>query len=269
MANYESYNPDENGHINFKSVENETWKRLYHNQIEVIQGRACQEYINGLAILDLATDRIPQIYEVTEKLKRATNWALEPVPAVIGPTKFFTLLASRKFPCASFIRTREDFFYIKEPDIFHEIFGHCPMLTDDRFARFVEEYGKFALSCTKDEKKFLFRLFWFTVEFGLIKTSEGNRIYGGGILSSIHETKSALNNEQIQYEDFDLLTSFRTPYRIDLPQKLYFVINNFDQLYSLFDSNVKEVMQEAQSLGDLQPKFPLVDDKGDIPSYTN
>ena len=261
--------PDSNGDMPFTQEEDEIWRRLFDQQIEVIQGRACSEYILGLEKLNFPTDRVPMPKEVGESLRACTGWIPEPVPAVIGPTAFFTLLANKKFPAACFIRREEDFLYIKEPDIFHEFFGHLPMLTNQYYADFVEAYGKFALTCDKKHFKYLFRLFWFTVEFGLIKTDEGDRIYGGGILSSIGETKTALNNNEVQYIDFDILTAFRTPYRIDIPQTLYFKIESFKQLYGALSVDLKAVIEKAAELGDIKPLFVPFDGKGDELEYTN
>lgn len=269
MKSYESYIPNEDGSLNFNRGENEIWSELYEQQMPIVRPRACREFLIGLERLDLPRHRVPYPIEVSRQLDHWTGWQAEPVPAVIGPKKFFTLLANRQFPCATFIRRREDFSYIKEPDIFHEIYGHCPMLTDEYFAKFVEQYGKFALMCSSLERRYLFRLFWFTVEFGLIKNDRGEKIYGGGILSSIHETQSALNNPDVQYENYDLLKIFRTPYRIDQPQKLYFIIESFEQLYHSLQQDPRKIIQEAARLGDLKPKIPFLDGRGEILEYTN
>jgi phenylalanine-4-hydroxylase len=271
MSKYESYTPDEDGNIPFTSTENKTWKKLFQQQIGIIQGRACDEFLEGLKILNLEQNQIPTLREVSRELKKTTGWLVEPVPAVIPAKDFFELLANKKFPCATFIRSEQDFSYIKEPDIFHELFGHCPMLTQPEFADFVSEYGKFSLSCQPYQRKYLFRLFWFTVEFGLINTPKGIQAYGGGILSSPSETKSSVDNsvDDIQYENLDPLTVFRTPYRIDLPQKLYYVINSFQDLFSLKTTDLKSMIEQAAILGDIKPKFPLLDGKGDILEYTN
>ena len=266
---YESYIPQEDGSLAFTIQEDDIWHRLYEQQIEVIKGRACREYIQGLEDLNLSNQRVPYPVEVTKTLKKYTGWIAKPVPAVIGPREFFTILSEKQFPCACFIRREEDFYYIKEPDIFHEVFGHMPLLTNKHYADFVQEYGRFALTCDKSEWKYLFRLFWFTVEFGLIKTSEGDRIYGGGILSSIGETKTALKNPNVEYIDFDILTCFRTPYRIDIPQTLYFKIESFEQLYKSLQVDLKQLIVQAKELGDITPKFTPVDGKGDELEYTN
>ena len=166
---YEAKVPDENGIIPYTDEEHSVWRDLYARQIEVIQGRVCQEFLDGLEILDLPTDRIPQPKEVSEILRERTGWEVAPVPALINFDKFFKLLAEKKFPAASFIRTRESMDYLQEPDIFHEIFGHTTMLTHQAFADFTHAYGLAGIKATKQERVFLARLYWFTVEFGLIQ----------------------------------------------------------------------------------------------------
>lgn len=266
---YKSYTPAKDGSLAFTEIENQIWNRLFDQQIEVIKDRACDEFTLGLNKLNLPIKRVPFPIEVSRTLTEHTGWIAEPVPAVIGAKDFFTLLANRKFPAACFIRNEDDFHYIQEPDIFHEIFGHCPLLTNQHYANFIEKYGKFALTCKKEERKYLFRLFWFTIEFGLIKTENGDRIYGGGILSSIEETQSALNNSKVQYEDFDLLKIFRTPFRIDIPQTLYFRIDSLKQLFESLDQDLNAVISEAARLGDIKPMFNPVDGQGDQLEYTN
>src|SRR5204863_5824865 len=139
-------------------------------QIPVVQNRACNEYIEGIKLLNLPHDRIPQCPEVSKILKQATGWALEPVPALIPFSQFFQLLANRKFPAATFIRRREELDYLQEPDMFHEVFGHCPMLTHKAVADFTHTYGKLGLEASHEDQVMLAKLYWFTIEFGLIQT---------------------------------------------------------------------------------------------------
>ena len=148
---------------------------------------------------------------MTEAFKQTTGWSVVPVPAMIKPEQFFELLANKKFPAATFIRTPEDLDYLQEPDIFHEFFGHCPMITYQPFADFMQTYGKLALLAKTEHRSFLSRLFWFTVEFGLIQTDQGVRCYGGGILSSKNETVYAVESDIPQRKPFDLIEVLRTP----------------------------------------------------------
>jgi phenylalanine-4-hydroxylase len=196
MSNYVAKQPGENGHIEFTDEENGTWKLLYQRQADIIKGRACDAFIEGLDKLNMPKDRVPQCYEVTERLQHLTGWSVIPVPAMISLKQFFTMLSHREFPAASFIRRREELDYLKEPDIFHEYFGHCPMITDQKIADFMEWYGETALTAPKEVQSLLGRLFWFTIEFGLIQSKEGIRIFGGGILSSFEETQFAVDSEE-------------------------------------------------------------------------
>ncbi|MBT8058360.1 MAG: phenylalanine 4-monooxygenase, partial [Gammaproteobacteria bacterium] len=178
------------------------------------------------------------------------------VNALIPFTEFFELLASRRFPVATFIRTREDFDYIQEPDVFHEVFGHTPPLTDHRFAAFVEAYGKAGLAADPKDHAMLARLFWFTVEFGLVNTDEGVRAYGSGIMSSPGELIYAVESNKPERKPFDPVDVLRTPYRIDILQPIYFVIDSFDQLFELAQSDLLGYVQQARELGMHEPKFP-------------
>ncbi len=188
-SQYVSKQPDENGIIHWTDEENAIWKDLVERQLECIPGKACDEYMKGLELLNLPKDRLPQLHELNEVLERETGWQVAAVPALIPFDEFFRLLANKQFPVATFIRTREEFDYLQEPDIFHEIFGHCPLLTNPAFAHFTHQYGKLGYAATPKERVYLARLYWFTVEFGLLQTKEGTRIYGGGILSSPAETE--------------------------------------------------------------------------------
>jgi phenylalanine-4-hydroxylase len=252
---YESRMPDEKGHIEWTDTENETWAKLITRQTDIIQGRACDEYMKGLEILDFPKDRIPQLYELNEKLGAATGWGVEAVPAVIQPKEFFTLLANKKFPAATFIRTPEELDYLQEPDIFHEVYGHCPLITNQAYADFLETFGKLALTTEPKDRRILFRLFWFTIEFGLVKTKDGLRAYGGGILSSIGETQYCLSDEP-ETAPFDSLDVLRTPFRIDIMQPLYYVLEEFDDLFHILDNVVMDKLNESKKLGSFPPKYP-------------
>jgi phenylalanine-4-hydroxylase len=246
---YEAKIPDQHGLVSYTPEENAVWKALYERQIKLIEGRACEEFILGVKRLGLTKDRIPQIPEVSQKLYEATGWAVYPVKALISFKEFFQLLAERKFPVATFIRLPEELDYLKEPDIFHEIFGHCPLLTHQAFADFTQKVGELGLSMNQEERVLLARLYWFTVEFGLIKTGQGVRIYGGGILSSKGETVYALDSEIPKRHNFDLITVLRTTYRYDEMQKNYFIIDSFDFLFDLIMKDLRIVFKEAKNGG--------------------
>ena len=278
---YVSRQPDSQGHIHYSADENAMWQALLERQATQIPNRACSAYLEGLEKLNLPLTHIPQLHDIDEILQATTGWQTAAVPALISFGKFFKLLANKRFPVATFIRRFEDMDYIEEPDIFHEIVGHCPLLTHPAFAAFNETYGKLGLNASKEERWFLARLYWFTIEFGLVGSRpENRRIYGGGILSSPSETLYALSGDeqqqsqhqqpqckQSQYEQphyrrpeyraFDLLDVLRTPYRIDHIQPIYYVIDDLDTLFDIVDSDIMGMVKQAMSLGLFEPTYAL------------
>lgn len=252
---YVSRKPDENGIVHYTTEENETWKILYERQKDTIRDWACDEFIEGIDILGMSSDRIPQCPEISEVLQKRTGWSVAPVGSLISSEKFFTLLANKQFPAATFIRTREELDYLQEPDIFHEIYGHCPLLTNKDYADFVEAYGKLSLEVTPEIQNKLLRLFWFTIEFGLIDTAKGVRIYGGGILSSYEETIYSLESDAPKRIPMDIVGALRTPYRIDIKQLIYYIIPGMHMLYDILHSDLLSYVSEAIELGDFEPEF--------------
>lgn len=246
---------DENGYVEWSDQDNSTWSTLIERQSEIIKGRACSEFEEGLKLLNFPADRVPQIPEINKVLAETTGWGVEPVPAIIQPKEFFSLLANKKFPAATFIRIPEELDYLQEPDIFHEVYGHTPLLTNQAYADFMETFGKIALNAQPKDRRRLFRLFWFTIEFGLLKTETGLKAYGGGILSSIGETQYCLTDEP-EVQEFDALEVLRTPYRIDIMQPLYFIINDFTDLFKILDQDILALLEKAKELGDYEPKYP-------------
>ena len=255
-SSYTSRHSDENGNIDWSDEENSIWQELITRQLECIKGKACDEFFVGLDKLNLPLDRIPQLHEVSKVLLETTGWQCAEVPALINFESFFKLLAEKKFPVATFIRTREEFDYLQEPDIFHEIFGHCAMLTNPAFSEFTYKYGQLGLAATKEERVYLARLYWFTVEFGLMKKGDQLRIYGGGILSSPGETEYALGSDVPSRSRLNLIDVFRTPYRIDIMQPLYYTIENIDDLMELSKSDLMALVRKAMELGLFPPRFP-------------
>lgn len=245
MSKYIAKIPDQDNNIHFTAQEHETWRLLFDRQQDVIKDRACDEFIDGLAKLNYSRERIPQCPEVSAVLQAATGWSAVPVAAMIPLSEFFTLLANRQFPVASFIRLHEDLDYLKEPDIFHELFGHCPMLTHPAYADFVQWYGETALKTSGEIQSLLGRLFWFTIEFGLIKTEKGMRIYGGGILSSFAETTYALESDVPERLPFDTQQILQSPYRYDEIQTRYYVLENLDQLFQLKTDQILQWVEAA------------------------
>lgn len=254
---YTAHQPDAAGVVHYSAEEHGTWQILIERQFAALYGKACDEYLAGLVTLALPHDRIPQLAEINAVLQPATGWSVAAVPALISFDRFFALLANRQFPVATFIRRREELDYLQEPDIFHEIFGHCAMLTNPSFAHFTHLYGQLGLRASKEERVFLARLYWFTVEFGLLATPDGLRIYGGGILSSIGETAYALSGKPL-LQPFELLEVLRTPYRIDIMQPTYFVLQSLESLYQLNSERVMAGLAEARHLGLYSPRFEPV-----------
>lgn len=267
---YLSHQPDSQGHIHYSDDENAMWQALLTRQAKQIPNRACSAYLEGLEKLNLPSTHIPQLHDIDEILQATTGWQTAAVPALISFGKFFKLLANKRFPVATFIRRFEDMDYIEEPDIFHEIVGHCPLLTHPAFAAFNETYGKLGLDASKEERWFLARLYWFTIEFGLVGSHPDNRrIYGGGILSSPSETVYALNGSdtlhqsnhqqqpqnQPEHRAFDLLAVLRTPYRIDNIQPIYYVIDDLDTLFDIVDSDIMGKVKQAMALGLFEPTY--------------
>lgn len=245
---------DSAGLIDWTTTEDNTWKTLINRQQEVVKNRACPEFIEALDHVGFDKTRVPQLNDVNKKLLAKTGWQVKDVAALIQPDEFFNLLSNKKFPAATFIRIPEELDYLQEPDIFHELFGHVPLLSHPTYAHFVHEFGKKALSLSPKDRSRLFRLFWFTVEFGLINTKDGLRAYGAGILSSIGETQYALTDKS-QKKPFSLMDALRTPFRVDIMQPLYYVIDSFDDLFKVLDIDIKQQLDESRVLGDFPTLF--------------
>lgn len=253
---YQSKVPDADGRIDYNDAENAVWRELIERQLPMLPGRVCDEYVDALELMQLPRDRVPQLDEISAVLRAHGGWSVHPVPALIGFQEFFALLAQKRFPAATFIRRREDLDYLEEPDIFHEIFGHTPLLTDYRFAAFTEAYGKAGLAASPQDRAMLARLFWFTVEFGLYRAADGLRSYGAGIVSSPGELVYALESDTPERLPFDPIEALRTPYRIDIFQPVYFVLDDFDQLFELAQSDLGALIREARRRGMHPPRFP-------------
>ncbi len=257
-SKYVSHTVDVNGMATYSEEENKVWHALVTRQMPIVTPRACKQYLDGIKTLKLTKDHIPQCPEVSKILRELTGWQLEPVPALIPYDHFFNLLANKKFPAATFIRRRDEIDYLQEPDIFHELFGHCPLLTNQAYADFTHIYGKLGQHASEEDRVMLARLYWFTIEFGLINTSEGLRIYGGGILSSKEETIYCLESPAPIRKPFDVIDVLRTPYRIDIKQPIYFVIDSFDTLFHLADMDLLAVIREARKMGMHKPLYKEV-----------
>lgn len=263
-SRYVAHVPNAQGYVNYSAEENKIWSILFERQIKLIPGRACDEFIMGLTVLGITSQHIPQLPELSARLKARTGWQVAPVASLISAREFFELLAKKRFPVATFIRTEEELDYVKEPDIFHEVFGHCPMLTDSIYAEFVHDYACKVLSFPEADWPLLQRMFWFTVEFGLIRTATGLRAYGGGILSSISETVYSVESDIPLRVYFDPIAAFRMPYRIDKLQPVYFVIDNYQVLYEFVLSDISDLLRRTRELGELPPLFEVDPDNPNI-----
>ncbi|NLG76450.1 MAG: phenylalanine 4-monooxygenase [Xanthomonadaceae bacterium] len=212
--------------------DHEIWKALYARQIKLLERYAAPEFIVGARALAAPSDRIPRMEDTNRILSAATGWQVVAVPGLIPEEHFFAHLANRRFPVTVWIRRWEELDYLVEPDIFHDFFGHVPLLTNPVFARFMQAYGAAgAKAIAAGGLKMLARLYWYMVEFGLLRTREGLRVYGSGILSSKGETVYSVESTTPNRIAFDLVRVMRTDYLIDDFQKTYFVIDRFEDLF--------------------------------------
>jgi phenylalanine-4-hydroxylase len=217
----------------YGAAEHGVWKTLFERQAKVLPGRACDEYLEGLKTLKLGPDQIPDFERLSDGLEKLTGWRVVAVPSLVPDEVFFDHLANRRFPAGQFIRAMNQLDYLEEPDVFHDVFGHVPMLAHPVFADYIQAYGKGGVRAMKEFQalKNLARLYWYTVEFGLIRGADGVRIYGSGIVSSRTESIYAVESPSPNRIGFDLERVMRTEYRIDDFQESYFVIESFDQLF--------------------------------------
>ena len=215
----------------YTAAEQDLWKRLYARQSALVPQYACDEFIDILSTLNFSSG-IPHFDEINAKLFPATRWTLVAVPGLLPDDVFFTHLANRRFPVSVWLRKPEEFEYIVEPDIFHDFFGHVPLLFNPTFADYLEAYGKGGVKAKGlNALDYLARLYWYTVEFGLINTPKGLRTYGAGILSSAGELPYCITSKKPNRIRFNLLRVMQSNYKIDTFQETYFVIENFRELF--------------------------------------
>lgn len=240
------------GWENYTAEEHRVWKTLFERQSKLLPGRACDEFIQGMRKLTMDTDQIPDFRRLSEVLMKRTGWQVVAVPGLVPDEVFFDHLANRRFPAGHFIRKPEELDYLEEPDVFHDVFGHVPMLMHPVFADYMQAYGAGGLRA-RDLGMLtnLARVYWYTVEFGLIKQSDGLRIYGSGIASSYTETFFALDDTSPNRVRFDVERVMRTQYRIDDFQETYFVIDGFEDLLNLAKIDFEPVYQRING----QPEF--------------
>jgi len=236
------------------SAENqESWRTLYDRQMSYLEASASDVYLTGARSICLVRDHIPYLegpQSINNYLKQLTGWQSRAVPGYLPAKTFFACLARRDFPTTVVIRPKESLDYLPEPDVFHDIFGHVPLHADPTFADFLQTYG-LAASTTNDPFHIerLARLFWFTVEFGLIRESGRVKLYGSGLISSPGESRHALESSEVDRRPFDLETVCSTSFEIDHYQPILYVLESFDQLRDAMNSYSQRLLNERKTVG--------------------
>jgi phenylalanine-4-hydroxylase len=243
----------------YTSAEHAVWDQLYQRQVRQLPGRVAPVFLEGLERLGMAQPGIPDFEQLSARLMRATGWSVVAVPGLVPDAVFFEHLSQRRFVAGSFIRRPEQLDYLQEPDVFHDVFGHVPLLAHPVFADYMQAYGQGGLRALKfDAIHKLSRLYWYTVEFGLIRDGDALRIYGAGIVSSHGETRYALDDPAPLRIGFNLRRVLRTRYRIDSFQQNYFVIDSFDDLLrQTLDTDFAPLYAQLATAPDIEPNVLL------------
>jgi phenylalanine-4-hydroxylase len=247
----------------YTAAEHALWDRLFARQAEQLKGRAVGAFLNGLDVLHLSRPGIPNFEELSEKLMKLTGWRVVAVPGLVPDEVFFEHLANRRFVAGRFIRRPDQIDYLQEPDVFHDLFGHVPLLSDPVFADYMQAYGEGGLRAVRlGAIERLARLYWHTVEFGLIDEGEGLRIYGSGIVSSHGESEYALDSAEPARIAFDMRRVMRTRYKIDDYQAAYFVIDSFKGLLKLtLETDFAPLYRALERESDIEPGVVLPGDR--------
>ena len=250
------------GWSNYTPAEHAVWKTLFERQTKLLPGRACDEFVEGMKNLPIGAEQIPDFQELSEVLMQRTGWQVVAVPGLVPDEVFFEHLANRRFPSGNFIRKPHELDYLEEPDVFHDVFGHVPMLMNPSIADYIQAYGEGGLRAKKlgvlDK---LARVYWYTVEFGLIQQKDGLRIYGAGIASSRTESVFALEDASPNRIGFDLERVMRTNYRIDDFQESYFVIDSLAELLELATIDFAPMYERIAGQQEYQPGDVLPTDR--------
>ena len=250
------------GWESYTAQEHAVWKTLFERQSKLLPGRACDEFVAGMRQLPIGPQQIPDFRRLSEVLMRQTGWQIIAVPGLVPDEVFFDHLANRRFPAGNFIRKAHELDYLEEPDVFHDVFGHVPMLMNPVIADFVQAYGVGGLRAQQlGVLPNLARVYWYTVEFGLVQQKDGLRIYGSGIASSYTESVFALESPSPNHIGFDLERVMRTHYRIDDFQEVYFVLNNLDDLLGLATIDFAPVYARVGQQPELRPGDVLPNDR--------
>lgn len=246
----------------YTAGEHAVWRTLYERQTGLLHGRACDEFVAGMQALPIAADRIPDFERLSEVLMRHTGWQIVAVPGLVPDEVFFEHLAHRRFPSGRFIRRADQLDYLEEPDVFHDVFGHAPMLMNPVLADFIQAYGEGGLRAQRlGTLPLLARVYWYTVEFGLLQQHGGLRVYGSGIASSRAESVFALDDDSPHRIGFDLERVMRTRYRIDDFQESYFVLSALDDLLELAHIDFAPVYERIQRDDEIEPGRLLPSDR--------
>jgi len=224
------------------------WRKLFEKQISALEKYASRYYLEALNKVNFRPDAIPDFAALNKLLFNYTGWKLQVVPGLVPPEEFFRLLSQKIFPATCWLRTMAEIEYIEEPDMFHDVFGHVPLLANEQYARFMQAFGALALQYIDQPAiiDILSRLYWYTIEFGLINDGAHTKIYGAGILSSPGETANSMD-QNIPKLNFDIATVLNTTYRGDLMQNQYFVIDSLEQLYHILPATENWVKAKSSS----------------------
>lgn len=250
------------GWANYTAQEHAVWKTLFERQGRLLPGRACDEFIQGMKDLTIGADQIPNFEQLSEILVKRTGWQVVAVPGLVPDDVFFEHLANRRFPAGQFIRKPHELDYLEEPDVFHDVFGHVPMLMNPVIADYIQAYGEGGLRARKlGVLEKLARVYWYTVEFGLVRQRDGLRIYGAGIVSSATETVFSVEDASPNRLRFDLERVMRTRYRIDDFQESYFVLEHLDELLALAHIDFAPYYERVAAASDFEPGDVLASDE--------
>jgi phenylalanine-4-hydroxylase len=249
------------GWEHYTAADHATWRTLFERQARLLPGRACDEFVAGMRALPIGADEIPDFRRLSDALLQRTGWQVVAVPGLVPNEVFFEHLAHRRFPAGQFIRKPHELDYLEEPDVFHDVFGHVPMLMNPDMADFIQAYGEGGLRAQKlGALAQLARVYWYTVEFGLVRQAEGLRIYGSGIVSSFAETLFALEDPSPNRIRFEVERVMRTHYRIDDFQESYFVIDGLDELLALARIDFGPLYERARGQAEHAPGTVLPGD---------